>query len=149
VIDPVLDYATYFGGAASEVATDVAVGADGFVYVTGRTTSASFPGAANQELPGHGARGNGDIFVAKLTADLSQVIWSTRIGGSADEQANAIAVDANGNVAVTGWTKSTNFPTLNAADDSMGTGLLAPVQDAVIFKLDADGGLVFSTYFGG
>lgn len=148
VIDPVLDYATYFGGAASEIATDVAVGADGFVYITGRTTSASFPGLAN-ELPGQGTRGNGDIFVAKLTADLSQVVWSTRIGGSADEQANAIAVDANGNVAVTGWTKSTNFPTLDAADSTMGTGLLVPVQDAVIFKLDADGALVFSTYFGG
>ncbi|HVE52442.1 MAG TPA: Ig-like domain-containing protein, partial [Ramlibacter sp.] len=150
VIDPVLAYASYFGGNSSEVATDVAVGADGHVSVTGRTTSGTFPTNPDaNELPGNGPRSNGDIFVAKFSADLSQVIWSTRIGGSADDQANAIAVDANGNVAVTGWTQSSDLPTLNADDATVGTALLTPVQDAFVLKLNTNGGLVFSTYFGG
>ncbi|MBE7369260.1 cadherin-like domain-containing protein, partial [Ramlibacter pallidus] len=152
VIDPVLDYASYFGGSSNDTATDVAVGADGFVYITGRTTSGSFPAGPNpdaNELPGNGPRGDGDVFVAKFSSDLSQMIWSTRIGGTGDERANAIAVDANGNVAVTGWTRSANFPTAAAADGDLADPLLSTAQDAFVLKLNPTGGLVFSTYFGG
>src|SRR5262249_14011354 len=66
------------------------------------------------------------------------------IGGTNDDQGNAIAADASGNVAVTGWTKSGNFPTQNAGQSSLNGG-----QDAVIFKLDARGARVFSAYLGG
>ncbi len=141
VIDPVLDYATYLGGAGTQSALGVTTDAAGNVYVTGRTTSSAPPFAA---VIGGGG-GSGDIFVAKFSADLSTLLYSTRIGGTTgDEQGNAIAVDGSGNVAVTGWTSSANFPTL-AADQSAISG----ARDAVVFKLDASGALVFSTYFGG
>jgi hypothetical protein len=141
VIDPVLDYATYFGDSGAETGIAIATDASGNVYVTGRTTTTS---ATTGPFAGGTGGGAGDIFVAKFSSDLSTLLWSTRIGGSNDEQGNAIAVDANGNVAVTGWTKSGNFPTLNAAQASLNGG-----QDAVIFKLDTNGALVFSTYLGG
>jgi hypothetical protein len=140
VIDPVLNYATYFGDAGTDTALGVATDAAGNIYITGRTTSNAGV-LATVAGPGGGA---GDIFVAKFSSDLSRLIYATRIGGTGDEQGNAIAVDANGNVAVAGWTQSGDFPTLAAADASISGG-----QDAVVFKLDAAGALVFSTYFGG
>src|SRR4051812_24524907 len=126
VIDPVLNYATYFGTNNNENATGVTTDAAGNVYITGRTTSNNAPLTA---LVGPGG-GGGDMFVAKLSADLSTILFSTRIGGANDEQGNAIAVDASGNVAVAGWTKSNNFP-IRAADDNAISG----GQDAVVFKL--------------
>ncbi|MEP6789860.1 MAG: SBBP repeat-containing protein, partial [Ramlibacter sp.] len=138
VIDPVLNYASYFGSTGADAGLAVAVDAAGSVYVTGRTT------AALSTLVGAGG-GAGDIFVAKFSADLSTLVYSTRIGGTADERGNAIAVDASGNASVTGWTKSSNFPTVSAAQGSR-----SGAQDAVIFRLNAAGNvLAFSTYFGG
>ena len=98
VIDPVLDYASYFGDSGAENAMGVATDSAGNVYVTGRTTSTS---GALAPLAG-GSGGSGDIYVAKFSADLSTLLWATRIGGTGDEQGNAIAVDASGNVAVMG-----------------------------------------------
>ncbi|NPC57317.1 cadherin-like domain-containing protein [Caenimonas soli] len=140
VIDPVLDYATYFGTTGSESAPAIAVDAAGNVYITGRTTSNNPPLGGVQGSGG----GPGDIYVAKFSPDLSTLLFSTRIGGNGDEQGNAIAVDAAGNIAVTGWTQSGDFPMQSAADSSR-----SGAQDSVIFKLNASGSLVFSTYFGG
>ncbi|WP_395689902.1 beta strand repeat-containing protein, partial [Caenimonas koreensis] len=140
VIDPVLTYASYFGGVANDTGVDVAVAADGTVYVTGRTT-ATTGDLAN--LIGSSA-GAGDVYVAHFSADLSTLLWSTRVGGSLDDQPTSIAVDSAGNVAVAGSTKSSAFPMVNAADSSR-----AGNQDAFVFKLNTSGtALVFSTYFG-
>ncbi|MGE0330061.1 MAG: SBBP repeat-containing protein [Ramlibacter sp.] len=139
VIDPLLDYASYFGsaGSAADTGLGVAVDSAGSVYITGRTT------AALTTLVGNG--GSGDIFVAKYSADLSTLVYATRIGGTGDDQGNAIAVDSTGAAAVTGWTKSNNFPTEAAIDTS-----LSGSQNAVVLRLNAAGtALVFSTYYGG
>jgi hypothetical protein len=140
VIDPVLSYASYFGTAGTEDAPAVAVDATGNVYITGRTNSNAAPLGSSVGAGG----GAGDIFVAKFSPDLSTLLFTTRIGGAADEQGNAIAVDASGNIIVTGWTSSNDFPTL-AANDATRSG----TQDAVLLKLNASGSLVFGTYIGG
>ncbi|MBL0427900.1 cadherin-like domain-containing protein [Ramlibacter alkalitolerans] len=140
VIDPVLDYATYFGGTGRQEARSVTTDEVGNVYVTGRTTSSN-----GSLAPVVGAGGGlGDIFVAKFSGDLSTLLYSTRIGGTGDDEGRGIAVDSAGNVAITGWTQSSDFPLANANDSS-----LAGTQDSVVLKLNASGGLVFSTYYGG
>ena len=137
VIDPVLSYASYFGGTGNEAALGVAVDSTGAVYITGRTTS-----ALGSLI---GAGGSGDVYVAKFSADLTTLIYSTRIGGTGDEQGNSIAVDSSGNASVTGWTQSSNFPTVAASQAT-----LSGSQDAFVFRLNAAGsGLAFSTFLGG
>lgn len=142
VIDPILVYSTYLsgGGSGGDYGTAIAVDASGNVYATGYTTY-----VRGDEVKGPDPYYNLDVFVSKLTADGSALIYATHFGGNdSGERGLGIAVDAAGNAYVTGHTWSTKFPTLNAIQSTLrGSG------DAFVVKLDPDGSLVFSTYLGG
>jgi hypothetical protein len=74
------------------------------------------------------------------------LVYSTYLGGNNDDYGLDIAVDGLGNAYVTGYTHSSDFPTVNALYPTYGGGDL----DAFIFKLSADGSrAVYSTYLGG
>ena len=82
--------------------------------------------------------------MSRFSSDGS-LVWSTYLGGSVGEYGHAIAVDASGNVYVTGTTDSADFPTINAYQSTNEGG-----YDAFVTKLSADGSyLVYSTYLGG
>ena len=135
-------FSTFLGGTGSEQASAIAVDAAGNVYVTGQTRSVDFPITTNALQPT--LRGPSDAFVSKFSPN-GALDWSTYLGGSADDQANGIAVDASGNVYVTGWTDSVNFPaTAGAVQIAFGG-----VMNAFLTKLNPDGTLAYSTYLGG
>lgn len=146
IIDPVLSFSTYLGGSGSEVpesAFDVAVDGSGNIFVTGLTDAADFPLA--NPLQGEPA-GNADIFVTKIAADGSELIYSTFIGGDMFDMGSSIALDGAGNAYLTGNTASANFPTNQARQAAFGGG----DSDAFVLKLNADGSeLVYSTFLGG
>jgi hypothetical protein len=163
ILAPALSYSTYLGGLGFDVATDVAVGSTGSVYVTGYTNSAGFPPASVTRIgPGTGSCGSGadiypcfDAFVAKLDPTGSRLEYVTYFGGSGDDYATGIAVDGSGNAYVTGFTNSADWPTAHAPQASPGGGLCGnanpePCFDAFVAKLDATGTtLLYSTYLGG
>ncbi|MGR9085796.1 MAG: DUF7948 domain-containing protein [Gammaproteobacteria bacterium] len=142
VIDPVLAYSGYLGGDDYDSATAIAVDSDGNAYVTGLTYSANFPtvGAEYPELAD-----SADVFVTKFSADGSDVVYSTYLGGDGWDRGLGIAVDANGNALVTGVTESTDFPMAAALYPS-----IKGVRDAFLAKFNAGGdAILFSTYLGG
>jgi hypothetical protein len=142
VIDPVLVYSTYLGGNGTDRALAPAIDRNGNVYVTGETTSTNFPTNSLQPALGGGL----DVFVTKLNASGSAVVYSTYIGGSGDESGIGLAVDDAGNAYVSGRTSSTDFPTPNALQSAYGGG----PRDAFVLKLNAAGSaLLYSTYLGG
>jgi Beta-propeller repeat len=141
VIDPELLFATYLGGRNSDGATAVARDGGGGIYVTGYTLSTDFPGASPLQA---GNGGSYDVFVTKLFPG-SPLTWSTYLGGSGEDRATGIAVDDAGNVYLSGYTFSTNFPT--SAPFQAG---LAGAPDAFVTKLNPSGSaLVYSTFLGG
>lgn len=141
VIDPVLVYSSYLGGAGADQAQAVAVDSSGCAYVTGTTASLNFP-IANAPQPLNG--GGNDVFVTKLSASGSQFVYSTYLGGQDYDAGMAITVDANGRALVAGNTQSTNFPTKNPPQGSYGGS-----NDLFATILSPSGSdLVFSTYFG-
>ncbi len=107
-----LVYSTYLGGSGIEYSNDIAVDASRSVYITGRTSSTDFPILDPYQGTFQGG-GYGDVFITKLNSVGNSLVYSTYLGGSADDEANAIAVDTSGAVYVTGYTRSTDFPTLN------------------------------------
>jgi hypothetical protein len=142
VIDPSLTYSTYLG-AAGDQAKGVAVDSAGDAYVTGRTLSAAFP--VVNPLQSTNKSKSGTAFVAKLNASGSALVYSTYLGGSVSDQANAIAVDSSGDAYVTGSTCSSDFPTVTPAQAS-----LKGVCDGFAAELNAAGSsLVYSTFLGG
>jgi hypothetical protein len=140
VIDPIV-YSTYLGGSSLDEGNAVGTDAGGNVYITGYTFSSDFP--TQDAVKDSNALGI-DAFVTKLTSS-GAVGYSTYLGGSSHEWANAIAVDASSYQYVTGATNSTDFPTLDAAQAE----LSGPATDAFVTKLTSDGTLSYSTYLGG
>jgi hypothetical protein len=100
-----LVYSTCFGGGGRGIAVDPS----GNAYVTGSTGSKNFPTTAGAFQTAYG--GNGDAVVIELNSRGSALVYSTYLGGSGKDQGNGIALDASGNVYVTGNTASSNFPT--------------------------------------
>jgi hypothetical protein len=144
VIDPEISFSTYLGGQLTDQASAIAVDREGNSYIVGTTSSNNFPLVKPlQASPGGGPL---DIFIAKLSADGSSLIYTTYLGGSSIDQAFDIAVDSSNNVYITGLTISSNFPTKSALQAQKGGG----VFDAFVTKINASGSeLVYSTYLGG
>jgi hypothetical protein len=142
VIDPSVSYATYLGGNAEDDAYAITVNSAGNAYVTGQTKSTNFPTANALHATGAGGF---DVFVSELSATGSSLIFSTYIGGSADDSGTAIALDGSDNIFVAGGTGSSNFPTQGALQATFGG-----VLDGFVLELNPGGSaLTYSTFLGG
>jgi hypothetical protein len=153
-----LIYSTYLGGNGYDRANAIAVDSSGNALVSGYTSSTNFPTAnAAQATSGVATCPLSDKylcadgFVTKLDPTGSELIYSTYLGGNAFDNAFAIGVDATGNALVTGWTRSPDFPTLQAVQPATGGGECAGMlcSDAFVSKLSPSGELLYSTYLGG
>jgi len=137
-------YSTYLGGAADDRATDMVVADDAAVFVVGSTTSANFP-IKSPALQAALAGGR-DAFVTHFSLAGNALLYSTFLGGAADDEAFGIVIDAPMNAYVTGRTSSINFPTQVPMQGSHGGGL----ADAFVSKISPAGSaFVFSTFLGG
>lgn len=147
IIDPALSYSTYLGGSGYDAIFGLAADSLGNAYVTGDTASTDFPTTAGDIQPGFG--GNHDAFITKLNATGTAVVYSTYLGGTGYDRGVGIAVDASGDVYVSGNTASRNFPITAGAFQTV-CGCIQRYADAFVAELNSTGSaLVYSTYLGG
>jgi uncharacterized protein (TIGR03437 family) len=118
-------YVTYLPDTAA-TATAIAVDSQGNAYVAGQTKT-------------------GHAYIAKLNPGGSAFLYYVQLAGSNQESAASILADSSGNLLVAGETSSPDFPVTPGAVQAR----LAGVQNLFVTKLDANGGIVFSTYLGG
>jgi uncharacterized protein (TIGR03437 family) len=138
-----LVYSTYLGGSDRDWGAGIAVDGAGSAYVTGFTQSTNFPTQSAHQATNQGIQ---DAFVTKLTPAGNALVYSTYLGGSGEEWAYGIALDAAGSAYVTGFTHSTNFPTQSPYQATYQGG----TYDAFVTKLTPAGNaLSYSTYLGG
>jgi len=141
-------YGTYLGGQFTDRGNGIAVDSAGNAYVVGRTASSNFPvmNAYQSTIGGGGA----DVFFTKLNSTGTALVYSTYLGGTSFDFANGVALDSVGRAYIVGETSSTNFPTLNGFQTSLGGGAF---PDAFVAVMDpsqsGDASLVYSTYLGG
>ena len=170
-----LVYATFLGGSgydgyvtdAAALSTQssgsaIAVDAAGHAYVTGSTTSADFPVTAGAfqttytSVPSYGLNANlqfGHAYVTELSPDGGHLVFSTLLGGSGGDWGGGIAVDAAGNVWVTGATRSADFPVTAGAiqpQKTSGNHGTLPIANAFVVELDPTGSQEqYGTFWGG
>jgi len=107
-----LVYSTYLGGTSDDWGLGIALDSSEDAYVIGNTESLNFPTVSPFQKHHRGGNTT-DVFVSKLNAAGSTLLFSTYLGGSLTDNSFRIAVDSSGYAYVTGNTSSTDFPTLN------------------------------------
>ena len=136
-------FSIYFGSSGLDYPRGIATDPAGNVYMLSWAGSNDFP-IVNAVQPAQAGGCGVDLFVSKISADGSQLLYSTYYGGTGCEfGADHIAVDALGQAFVVAQTNSYDFPIVNAYQpvNTVGT-------TGVVFKLNAAGnGVLFSTYF--
>lgn len=144
-----LVYSTYIGGSSNDVVRGVALDPQGNLLITGYTLSGNFP--VTSDAAQFSYAGNGDVFVAAVNAmtPSSFLKYSTFLGGTDGDVAYGVASDPSGNIYVTGYTLSADFPiTSNAPQPHWGQGI-----DIFITKITphvaGPGALQYSTYLAG
>ncbi|MBI5306856.1 MAG: SBBP repeat-containing protein [Planctomycetes bacterium] len=143
IIDPLLA-STFLGGSKADECSAIAIDSEGNAYVTGVTYSSNLP--ATSGAYDTSFNGGSDVFVSKFNGDLTSLLASTYLGGRDADFSNSIAIDSTGNVYLTGWTYSSNFPTTTGAYDT----LFNKDSDVFVSKLNKMlTNLLASTYLGG
>ncbi len=146
IIDPVLEYGTYFGNVDQDYFRAMAVDAAGNVYLAG---TFSLAGDIVPPNPGFSVpQSKGEATLMKFSPATNTVLYIVHLGDGFYDTATSVAVDEDGNAYLTGYTSSTHFPTVNAyqsattVSDNHSTGFVS--------KISPDGGsLIYSTYLGG
>ncbi|MFC2119256.1 T9SS type A sorting domain-containing protein [Bacteroidota bacterium] len=146
----ILEASTYIGGSSDDKACSFSVGNEDGIYIAGSTNSTNFPttlGAYDRSYNGGGQVG--DIFLARINYDLSQIQMSTYFGGGGNEGSDGccfIEIGNNGNIYIAGQTMSDDLPiTPGAYDNSIGGW-----GDIFLSCFSSNlGTLISSTYLGG
>ncbi|MCJ7589186.1 MAG: SBBP repeat-containing protein [Candidatus Aminicenantes bacterium] len=140
-----LVYSSYLGGSGYEESGNaISVDSRRAVFIAGHTNSTDFP--VKNAYQGTYGGGSYDAFVANLSPSGAGLVYSTFLGGSADDYSRDMALDDRGAVSIVGSTSSTNFPVKNAYQSTYGGGW----DDAFVARLAPAGtGLDYSTYLGG
>ncbi len=144
-----LVYSTYLGGRGDHEGTDLAIPpgcvSNCEVTVVGATNASNYPLKNPVQASFGGSLTGGDQVVSRLNATGSQLLFSTYLGGTAEDRGAGAAVDGANNAYVTGRSNSPNFPTTGGAYSQINLGSF----DITVTKLSPSGAHLYGTYFGG
>jgi hypothetical protein len=146
IIDPLV-YSTFIGSSELDQINDIAQDASG-VVITGKTSASEYPATSGAYDVSY--NGSTDAFISKLNAGGTDLIFSTFIGGSANDEGNGIAIGSNSVIYFAGTSSSYNFPVTSGVYDETFNHTSDLWYDCVVAKLSATGNaLTWSTYLGG
>ncbi|MFC1891097.1 SBBP repeat-containing protein [Thermodesulfobacteriota bacterium] len=140
-----LDYSTFIGGNGTDSGSGIVIDSSENAYISGWTQSPDFPitGGAYQPIY---KGGYSDAFVVKLNPNGTQLVYSTFLGGTSNDQGFDIAVDNSGNALVVGRVGSSDYPTTTDCYQPNNKGM----DDGFVTKLNTNGSdLIYSTFLGG
>ena len=140
-------YSTYLGGGSDDYGRSIAVDSSNNAFVVGYTLSNNFP-----TVPGSydsSFNGTDDVFVIKLNSAGAGLLYGSYIGGSATDEGYSVAIDQAGQIYLTGYTASADFPTTTGAYDTSYNGSIDVIAVKLNPALSGVSDLVYSTFLGG
>jgi hypothetical protein len=151
VIDPVIEWGTYFGDTENDMINAITTGKFHEVYACGITNSLvniATIGSHQQTFGGGTFAAGADVFVAKFDKD-GNLQWSTFYGGTGNDWAGAVDCDLSGNVYIAGYSNSSNNISTTGSYQHVKAGTNANHNDAFLVKFDSLGARIWGTYYGG
>jgi len=133
-------FSTYIGGSGIDEARGMTIDTLGNVYVVGSTRSTNFPTVSPRQAT---LAGESDGFLLRISTAGGVLGFSTYLGGSDNDEVNAVAVDAARNMYIAGTTRSANFPQYLEVQAYGGA------VDGFVARFAANGALTYSSYHGG
>jgi hypothetical protein len=125
---------TFIGGNSWEYAYNLEMGIDGYLFLSGNTYSADYPATyGSYDTVFNGAI---DVFITKIDTDLINIPASTFVGGTDFDYAEDIVIDEFGQVFLTGYTASGDYPTTSGVYNEVFNGVPNSTRDAFISKFD-------------
>ena len=153
-------FSTFIGGSSIDRSSGMVLDANANIYLTGDTQSKNFPVTSSAYQSA--LMGTDNAFLTKLSSDGSTLVFSTLYGGSQTDQANGLALDATGNIYLTGYTQSSNFPRLDSFQNILGIAgagncgssnlvnvAVAVCPDGFVVKFGPSGLPVYASFLGG
>ena len=137
-----IEYNYNYGGSEGDYGSCIALDKSGRIWIGGYTYSSDFP--ITDDAYQNEKKGEHDLVILRISNSTGDIEYSTYFGGSDHEEVEALYIDDDGFVYLTGKTKSNDFPTLNAFCDSHNRG-----YDCFVIKLNQSGYPVYSTFIGG
>jgi uncharacterized repeat protein (TIGR02543 family) len=138
---------TFIGGSYNDFANAIAIDSSGNVYIAGKTTSSDYPTTLGSYDTSYNSEDftTGDVFVSRLSNDLTSLLSSTYVGWDKEDYASSIAIDSSGNILITGGTNSSDYPTTSGSYDTSHNGS----YDVFVSRLNSElTSLLSSTYVG-
>jgi hypothetical protein len=154
VIDPAIEWSTYYGGSHYDVISDVVSGKkNNKIYAVGATNSTAniaTTGSHQASFGGGNFTAGSDAFVTCFN-NLGESQWATYYGGSGRDLGRSISCDTAGNIYFSGFTTSTSAISTPGSHQPVYAGdpALVNSQDVFLVKLDQDGQRIWGTYLGG
>lgn len=144
VIDPTLDWATYYGGNKDEIVNATVTDGAGNVYITGETKSAANIATTGSYQATYSS--NYDAFIAKFNSS-GNLIWATYYGGTGNDNGKGLAIDTAAHIYVAGTTTSATG--IASSGSFHATYVSAGGGDGFLVKFDSSGNRLWGTYYGG
>ena len=140
-------YSTFLGGAQNDQGSAVVANADGSVYVGGFTQSTDFPVTSNAYQSAAG--GGLDAFLARISADGSQLLYSTYLGGAGDEALTSLLLNADGSLWMSGVASQAGLPVSASAFQQKPNGIDNSFAAKAQFDSNGNLQIPYLTFIGG
>jgi len=130
-------YGTYLGGSGLDSSGSMAFDTAGDIWLSGSSNSTNYP-VTSDALQGQDSSGGFDFTLTELNPNTATILYSTYLGGTADNGANgiAMALDGSGNIHLSGSTSSTSYPvTANALQPIFANGDVGPDGDDIFYTV--------------
>lgn len=141
-------FSTYLGSESEDQGSSLVVDAQGRPLITGYTSGTRFPASRQADSPQHGV----DVFATRFDANgaaTNYLFWFNALTLFAEDEGYSVALDAQGNAYVTGYTRSEDFCTVFGSVPGYHSTYYGET-DAFVLKIRADGsGLDYCTFLGG